>query len=270
MFTIRKMKPAKIYMIFLVPLGLLSVSIFFSMFFDMAGFFIPIGIFFWVLAVYNFILFLRTQYKKILVLVAFFFDAGILSFSIIYLNRGGDCAISILFLFATLFFLVWTINLTLNKKLKFRGRDILELAAQPVEGADNGFTGRPFPVGKTQYDSHQILDFTEFVRENMLALPFVGNDRVVFVQIMPEKEMSFVLGLKSDFSNTTWIAFEFDGNVTVNISRRDFYNFVEMLSFEQLNESLGNLWIEFIEMYRHGDGKRIAERLNQVSPIFSF
>lgn len=270
MFTIRKMKPGQIYMIILVPLGLLMVSFFFSIFFDMAGFFIPIGIFFWVLAAYNFILFLRTQYNKILVMVAFFFDAGVLAFSAIYLNRGGDRSLSIMFLFATLFFLVWMINLTLNKKLKFRGRDILELAAQPVEGADNGFTGRPFPVGKTEFDSRQILDFSEFVRQNLFAIPYVGNDRVVFVQIMPEQEVSYVLGLKSDYQDKTWVSFEFDGNVTVNICRQDFYNFVEMLSFEQLNESLGNLWIEFIEMYRRGDSKQIIDRLNKVSNIFSF
>ncbi len=77
-----------------------------------------------------------------------------------------------------------------------------------------------------------------------------------------------MLGIRPDYQDKTWVSFEFDGSLTVNIARRDFYNFVDPLSFEQLNESLGNLWIEFMEMYIRGDGSRIIDRLDKVNVPF--
>jgi len=37
--------------------------------------------------------------------------------------------------------------LALNRKLKWRGRELFELAAMPVEQIGNGYTARPLPAG---------------------------------------------------------------------------------------------------------------------------
>lgn len=48
----------------------------------------------------------------------------------------------------------------------------------------------------------------------------------------------------------------------MNISHRDYLNFKEALSFDQLCASLGNLFIEFIETYLRGEGVRIIDKMD--------
>jgi hypothetical protein len=269
MITIRRMKPDPIYMMFVVPVCLLLTSAFFSLFFDMAGFFIPIAIFFLAMCIINMISFFQTGNKNIMVVTAFFFAACILAFSVIQISRGGDRTIPAVFLGATMFFGIWSINLAFRNKLRYRGRDIMELAAQPVEGAENGFTGRPYPVAKIDVNPGQILSFEKFVRSNLMALSYIGDDKVIFVHIIPGKAPIFRSGQSIDIQDKTWVAFEFDGNVVVNIARQDFDRFIDRLSFEQLNESLGNLWIDFFELFQDGKQSMILERLNKISTFFS-
>jgi hypothetical protein len=154
--------------------------------------------------------------------------------------------------------------LTATKKIKWRGREVLELAAAPVDDAGNGYTSRPLPAGKTEFSQRQIMEFAEFARRNLIAVSYVGKDKVVFVPVMMGTEFGFILGLKSDYTDETWVSFDFEGNVTVNISHRDYLNYKEALSFDQLCSSLGNLFIEFIEMYLRGEGVRIIDRMDSV------
>lgn len=270
MFTIRKMKQESIIKVFLLPLAVLLISAFVAIFSGKAGFFATIAFSFLVAAAYHLILYVRTRHKPTLVQVAYLFDVAIVSIIVSYFQRGDERFVLVFFTIVMIFFLVWMISLAVNKKINFRCREILELAAQPVDGAENGFTGRPFPVGKTEFTSHQILEFSEFVRRNILAVPLIGNDRVVFVHIMPGDEVTFILGIRPDYQDKTWVSIEFDGNLTVHIARSDFYNFVDPLSFEQLNESLGNLWMEFMDMYNRGDSSRIIDRLDKVSVPFLY
>ena len=149
MFTIRKMKQGSIFKIFIYPLSVLLISAFFALFYGRTGFFVTIAILYLGLAVYNLILFVRTNHNAYLVIIAFFFDVGIISIIVSNFQRGDDRFPLVFFLANVIFYGVWTIILAVNKRLNFRCREILELAAQPVDGAENGFTGRPFPVGKT-------------------------------------------------------------------------------------------------------------------------
>ena len=87
---------------------------------------------------------------------------------------------------------------------------------------------------------------------------------------MTGRENGFILGMKSDYTDETWVAFDNNGNVSVNISHRDYLEYKEALAFDQLCESLGNLFVEFVEMYHRGEGVRIIDRLNAVGvSIFS-
>jgi hypothetical protein len=53
--------------------------------------------------------------------------------------------------------LAWLLYLFLGRRLKWRGREILELAARPVKPAPDAFTGRPRPAGRAQYTRGEIL-----------------------------------------------------------------------------------------------------------------
>jgi hypothetical protein len=62
----------------------------------------------------------------------------------------------------------------------------------------------------------------------------------------------------------TWIAFDSEGNITVNISKADYMDFRDELSFDQLCENLGKLFAEFMEYYRKGEAGRIIYRLDEL------
>jgi hypothetical protein len=78
------------------------------------------------------------------------------------------------------------------------------------------------------------------------------------------REFGFILGLKNDYIDETWVSFDFDGHVTVNISHRDYLEYKEALSFDKLCASLGNLFIDLIETYQRGEGARIITRMDDV------
>jgi len=97
---------------------------------------------------------------------------------------------------------------------------------------------------------------------------YVGKDRVVFVPVMTGREFGFILGLKGDYTDETWVAFDFEGNVSVNISHRDYLDYQEALAFDQLCASLGSLFVDFMEMYYRGEGVRIIDRMDAVGVSF--
>ena len=219
---------------------------------------------FWGFSVYTFIGFWRTGNKYFIVPVLYLFFAGF----VIYFEdpsfRGNPPPAIALALLFTVVFLLGTIYLLLTKKVKWRGREILEMAAAPIEETGDGYTNRPMPGGKTSFSKQQIVEFAEFASRNLIAIPFIGDNKVVFVPLMMGREFGYILGLKKDYMDGTWVSFDFDGNVSVNISHRDYMQYQEALSFDQLCTSMGDLFIDFIETYQRGDGVRIVNRMNSM------
>jgi hypothetical protein len=65
--------------------------------------------------------------------------------------------------------LAWLLYLFVGRRLKWRGREILELAALPVRPSPDAFTGRPRPAGRAEYTRGEILSFAELLHRNHLA-----------------------------------------------------------------------------------------------------
>jgi len=67
-----------------------------------------------------------------------------------------------------------------------------------------------------------------------------------------------------DSVDNTRVTIDFDGNVSVHISKRDYLDYRDDLSFHHLNESLGNLVIEFYEQYVKREEVRIIDKINSI------
>ena len=88
-------------------------------------------------------------------------------------------------------------------------------------------------------------------------------------RVYPESnQYGFILGLKSDYSDKTWVAVDFDGNVTVNISHQDYMEYKESLAFDQLCAALANLFVEFMDSSHQGQGVRIIDRMDALGISF--
>ena len=163
---------------------------------------------------------------------------------------------------ATLLYLMFT------RRAKWRGRDILELAAAPIEDLGDGFTERPYPSGKIDYSWDEILGFARFCGRRMISLSYIESERIYLVPVRMGKEFGHLWNVSRNISKDTWVCFASDGNVTVNISKDDYYLYRDDLSFDQLCDSLADLYVEFLDLYRRNLTVRIIDRLNAVKVGF--
>lgn len=172
--------------------------------------------------------------------------------------------------FTTVFLLFWLLFLLFTRKTKWKGREVFELAAIPVDDISAGFTERPRPTGKTSYSKHDLLAFADFLRKNHISLPFVEADKVVLVPVMEGREFSLLYTFRADYLNKSWVTFTYSGDVSVHISRSDYLQYKDQLSFDSLCGSMGDLYKEFLELYLNNEGARIIDRLDSLKvSIFS-
>jgi hypothetical protein len=264
MYTINKLKPDRSINGLIPAIAALSVGVILGIFWGLEAAFTFIAMFFWAYAAYSLTTFVRTHNPAFLVPTAYQVFGGLLVYSSPTIRFQPRPPFFMFAAFGTLFTLAWMIYLVATKRLKWRGREVLELAAANVEESGDGYTARPLPAGKTGLSRDQIMAFAEFARRHLIAVPYVGKDQVVLVPVMMGREFGFILGLKADYSDETWVSFEFDGQVSVNISHRDYLYYKEALSFEQLCQSLGDLFVGFVESVARGEGVRVIDRLDAV------
>ena len=151
-----------------------------------------------------------------------------------------------------------------TNKLRWRGREILELAARNINETTNGFTERPRPLGKIDYRQSELQAFTSHLKSKLIAFTYGETDKTVIVPIMMGNEYRLPLGFSNDYSENTWIAFDKEGNVSTHISKDDYLKYKEALSFDQLCESLGNLFIQFFDYYQKGEEIRIQHEISKI------
>ena len=159
---------------------------------------------------------------------------------------------------------VWLLYYLLTKRAKWKGREVFELASMAIETLPDGFTERPRPAGSISYTRDELMGFSAFLSRNLVAMPYYEDNSVVFVPVKMGDEFSFLLNREKFRQNRSWIAFDIHGNVTVNISRKDYLDYKEELSFDQLCGNFGNLFIQFMEYYRKGEAERILYKLNEL------
>ncbi len=76
-----------------------------------------------------------------------------------------------------------------NRKLRWRGEEIFELAALPVEDIGDSFTARPRPAGQVPVSKTEMIRFVDFISRNLIAFPFKEENRVVFVLTLPGNDL---------------------------------------------------------------------------------
>jgi len=168
------------------------------------------------------------------------------------------------FLLGVLFFGICTAYILITKRIKPREREILELAAKPVNEAEDGFTPRPYISGKIEFSQIEVGRFSEFLLKHLVALPFREKDKVV---LLLEYSSLHLLYLKWNYSGLTHITFHSDGSVVVNISKKSYLRYKDELTFDQLCASLGDLFIEFFILFKNGNEDKIIKTMNNYRNI---
>lgn len=158
----------------------------------------------------------------------------------------------------------WLLYLMATRKVKWKGTEILELAASGVEPSEDTYTERPLPVGKTDADRDEMLSFAAFLRKNQICMSYKDDDKIYLVPTTMKDSMYLVIHPEFNVIEKTWVSFNYAGDVTVHISKQTYLMYRENLTFDHLCNSMGNLFIEFFEWYRKGEGVRVIDKLDEL------
>jgi len=238
-----------------------------------------LGVIFFVASFFPLITFWRTRNAGFLAVGLYMFLAAMVCVSApTAIRNKPDTGLVPLFLVGMYVSGCGSAYLFFNRKLKWRGQEVFELAGMQVEETGDSFTARPSPAGKVPISKTEMIRFVDFVTSNLIAFAFTEENRVVFVLALPGNEMRYLLGyndlsrllgVKKEYLEDTWVAIDFDGNISVNITQNDYLLFKQDLAFDQLCQALGNVFVDFLELSKSGQEQRIIDRMNalRLSPF---
>jgi hypothetical protein len=227
--------------------------------------FYTLGGIYFLASTYPFITVLKTRNSGYLAVALFQVFAGLVCISappaIENRNELGQIPILIVMMYASMLVVAYQ---AFNRKLRWRGEEVFELAALPVEDTGDSFSARPRPTGQVPVSKTEMIRFVDFVTRNMIAFAFREKNRVVFVLTLPGNDIPYLLGLKKNYLEDTWVAVDYDGNITVNITEKDYLLFKKDLDFDQICQSLGNVFSEFLDLSKNGQNSQIIDRMNAL------
>jgi len=265
MFYERKTKDRNLFYIVLYPIGFIVYFFSIASVFGMGAGFYAAGVLFLLISASSFLSFWRTRNTGFLVLGLFQFFVCLVCVSAPpAIEDKSQAGLIPLFLIGMYAFMLMSFYQLLTRKIKWRGQEIFELAAMPVEDTGNSYTARPRPAGQTRVSKTEMIRFVDFITTNLIAFAFQEENRIVFVPVLPGKDTPYLFGLKKDYNNDTWVAIDYEGNVSVQVTEKDYLILKQDLDFDQFCASLGNLFIEFLELSKNGQEEKIIDRMNAL------
>jgi hypothetical protein len=271
MSLIRKLKPDRSITGVIIPFCIVPIFGLTTLIFGLSVGLITLGIWMWVYSLFYLYVFIRTRNiaQLVICIEGIFFGFMFLVFEP---NFGTNSVESLEFRAAyisgVIFFGLIIVSLVLTRRLKWRGREIFELAGESVDEAGNGYTSRPRPVGKVEYSLQQLQAFSRFCGHHLIALTYVTSKNITLVPIKMGEEFGRLLGLSGDYRDATWVNFDVNGEVSVHIAQKDYLDYREPLAFDQLCTSFGQVFIDFIELYNKGEGVRVIDRMDDLKLSF--
>lgn len=148
-----------------------------------------------------------------------------------------------------------------TRRVKWRTREIMELSAMPVSDSRSGFTERPLSVGKIDANKLELEAFTNFIRKKLIAIPYMEEELIIYSLTSNYWKQ---IGLKRGYEDESWVSIDGDGSVNAYISKYDYLKFKDQFTFDQLCQSLGELFVEFFNMYKRGEGTLIMKRFDDL------
>lgn len=178
---------------------------------------------------------------------------------LVVLNMKTAAVICGIFLIPLGFLLIFVL---ITGRISMKGRRILELAAKPVTQTKDGFTSRPFLAGRASYTKEQVIKFAKFLMRELIAIYMNDKNQVILV-IHSSGMASCFSFIKPYLVKSTWVSFDFSGNILVSVSEKDYKKYREELSFDQLCQSLGDLFKRFFVHFIKGKQEKILDMINQ-------
>lgn len=206
-------------------------------------------------AIINFVVWLRTKNSAVFIMM---FISLAMALSYLFDYKGIYFAIPMVGL-AIFYFR----HIFITGKYQMNYRKILELAAQQVKSTTDGFTSRPLPAGSAQFTLDGLIGFAKFMKKNHFVLPYFEEKRVFFIV----KDMHQIWFGAPDLKKDTYVSFNFNGAMAVNIAKSEYQQFKEELTFDQLCASLADIFKQFLHNFENGETDKIVSSINMKRQI---
>ena len=180
------------------------------------------------------LLYVRTLNTGYIVKSLMFFFLAV--FFVLVLFRGYDI-ITFFFGAVSLLFVIWLFILIGIRDYKWRTTELLELAAMPVNKIEEGYSMRPMPAGKVEYQWSEMLRFSKFIRRNLISVPYHEKGKVIFSL---NRSRLKLISFSSNYIKDSWVA------------------------FDQLCNSLGVLYSEFLRLFQEDNEAEIIKRIDFI------
>jgi len=136
---------------------------------------------------------------------------------------------------------------------------LFKLSARPIMDEGNGFTGRPFNMGKHSLEKNELYGLSAYLEsKNICVASFPGNG-VKFIF-----SMGISPYLKSRREELSHVFFGSNGDLSVFISKHDYNQYRKQYTFDQLCEMLGKTFIRFGDYHMSNNEKRILLELRSA------
>ncbi|UCF65780.1 MAG: hypothetical protein JSW33_08095 [bacterium] len=161
-------------------------------------------------------------------------------------------------LVAVIFFFIFTGPILRHSlRLNRNARQIFRLAADGVHDKSEGFTPRPFNVGKLETSPDELEGFGRFLNGKQIIQLFSQKDKTFLAFSMGISPLS-----NPDLQKVSYVSFSKDQSMAVHVSGYDYHRYREELTFDQICEALANLFMRFLHYYQEGKESRILVELS--------
>jgi hypothetical protein len=146
-----------------------------------------------------------------------------------------------------------------HERFELNSRRLFRLAAERIFETSNGFTERPFAGGNIESGRDELLGFVRFLHGSYVIRPFYLEQHAALAFSMNKSLMVI-----RDPGEVSHVRIDYDGTVTVRISEKDYRDYRERLSFDQLCSSTAGVFIRFFDYYHAGLESRIITELKSA------
>ena len=146
-----------------------------------------------------------------------------------------------------------------HERFEINSRRLFRLASERIFKTEDGYTERPYSGGRVECSRDELLGFVRFLHGNYVARPFYYENYISLAFSMNTSLMVIY-----EASSVSYIILEFGGNIKVKISEKDYRDYKERLSFDQLCSSMADIFVRFLDYYQKGLESRIVSELKSA------
>ena len=163
------------------------------------------------------------------------------------------------FIIMVLFIIINWQSFYSETRFEINSRRLFRLASERIYEVDEGYTGRPYAAGQISFGKDELLGFVRFLHGSYVVRPFYHNDYVSLAFSMNKS-----LVVIKDPSEVSHIILNHNGEIRVIISEKDYRDYNERLSFDQLCSAMAEVFIRFFDYYKEGHESRIISELKSA------